>query len=47
MNNLNLTQTNISFLSTIERKFEVDKSEKYYYLNLYSGDINFITKFFI
>jgi hypothetical protein len=35
----NLTQTHISFLSTINRNFEVDKSEKYQYWNLYKIEL--------
>jgi hypothetical protein len=46
MNN-NLTQTHISFLSTINKNFDVDKSEKYYYFNLYSLKIEKISQFII
>lgn len=46
MKNLNLTQTNISFLSSITPKFDIDFSDKYRYLNFYSGNIDFVTKFF-
>jgi hypothetical protein len=41
----NLTQTHISFLSTINRNFEVDKSGKYHYLNLYKIELKNIAYF--
>ena len=44
MNN-NLTHTHISFLSTIDKKFKIDKSEKYNYFNLYSWRLQIITRF--
>lgn len=41
----NLTQQTITFLSDIDKKFSIDKSEKYYYLNMYNYDVNHITRF--
>jgi len=41
----NLTTTHISFLSTIDKNLEIDKSEKYYYFKLYSWQIENISRF--
>ena len=41
----NLTNTHISFLSTIDRSAQLDKSEKYYYFNLFNWKIEVITIF--
>jgi len=41
----NLTQKNISFLSLIDRSIDIDKSEKFCYLNLYNWKISIITQF--
>lgn len=43
---MNITQQNITFLSDINKNFEIDKSEKYYYFNLGENDIEKI-RFFI
>lgn len=32
----NITQNNITFLSDIDKKFEINKSEKYYYFNVFN-----------
>jgi hypothetical protein len=41
----NLTTTQISFLTTINSNYKLDKSDKYYYFNLYNWKIEIITKF--
>jgi hypothetical protein len=41
----NLSQQNITFLSDIDKKFEIDKSQKYNYFNIYDYSVNHITNF--
>lgn len=41
----NITKTHISFLSTIDKNLQIDKSKKYYYFNLYSWRLEIITRF--
>jgi hypothetical protein len=41
----NITNTYITFLSEIDKNLEIDKSEKYKFLNLYSWRIEIITIF--
>jgi hypothetical protein len=45
MNINNLTQNYISYLYLLDRKYSVDRSNKFHYLKLHSWDIYYITLF--
>ena len=45
MNNYNFTTSKIDFLNNLDKKYKIDQSEKYFYINLYGWNTIIINTF--